>query len=139
MNEPVKVSSQIGHPAPRALSDWDTTRTTLERAYPKPEDIPVVRNIDAAVLAAIEAGGVLHMAFWHGPFDRRCGTMHCRAGWAVYLAGEKGKALQDKVGPYTAGLLIYRASRPGQPDPDFFAPKDEALADIRKCASEQTS
>ena len=103
----------------------------------KPEEIPIIPNIDAAIEAEIDAGGVLDMSSWHGIDDHWCGTTHCRAGWAVHIAGEKGKALQDKVGPQMAGTLIYHASRPGQPAPHFFASTNEALADIRKCAAEQ--
>jgi hypothetical protein len=101
------------------------------------EDIPVIPNIDAAILAAIEEGGKLDMTSWHGLDDHWCGTTHCRAGWAIHLAGEKGKALQDKYGPQRAGAMIYRASRPGVPAPWFFAPTDKAMDDIKKCAAEQ--
>ena len=98
------------------------------------KDIPVIPNIDGTILAAIEAGGTLDMSRWHGP-EGWCGTMHCRAGWAVHLAGKPGKALEDKVGTQRAAAMIYRASRPGKPAPWFFAPQDQALADIRKCAA----
>ena len=36
-------------------------------------------------LKAIEDGGKLDMSTWH-----RCGTTHCRAGWAITLAGAAG-------------------------------------------------
>jgi len=114
----------------------------LEDAYladkiATPQDIPVIPNIDAKILAAIDAGGRLDMSAWHGPRDEWCGTTHCRAGWAVHLAGEKGKKLQDRVGPHLAGLLIYRASRPGMPTPWFFASDENTLADLRRCAEAQ--
>jgi hypothetical protein len=98
-------------------------------------DIPVIPHIDATILRSIEAGGSLDMGSWHGPSDHWCGTTHCRAGWAIHKAGERGKALQDKFGPSVAGALIYQASRPGKPSPWFFASNDEALADLRKCAA----
>jgi hypothetical protein len=97
-----------------------------------PADIPVIPQIDAAILAAIEAGGSLSMGAWH-----TCETTHCRAGWAVHLAGEKGYALERRLGPQRAGAMIYRASRPGMHAPWFFASNEEALADLRKCAAEQ--
>ena len=100
-------------------------------------DIPIIPNIDAAILAEIEKGGKLDMGSWHGPQDHWCGTTHCRAGWAVHIAGEKGKALQDRVGPQLAGTLIYQASRPGKPAPWFFMSTEDAIADIRACAAEQ--
>jgi uncharacterized protein YjbI with pentapeptide repeats len=99
-----------------------------------PADIPVIPNIDAAILTAIENGGELNMGAWH-----TCETTHCRAGWAVHLAGAAGKALEERVGTQMAGAMIYRASRPGKPAPWFFDTDENALADIRKCASEQIS
>jgi hypothetical protein len=98
-------------------------------------DIPIVPNIDATILKAIEAGGKLDMGQWHG--DEACGTTHCRAGWAVHLAGEKGYDLEKRVGPQMAGTLIYHASRPGKPTPHFFSTNERALEDLRKCAAEE--
>ena len=95
-------------------------------------DIPVIPNIDNVILGAIEMGGKLDMNSWHA--NGICGTTHCRAGWAVHLGGEKGKALEARFGPQIAGTLIYEASRPGQPAPDFYATDDDAMEDIRKCA-----
>ena len=122
------------------LADANLTRADLARANLAGADltgVPVVQNIDAAILAAIEDGGKLEMSAWHGE-GGICGTTHCRAGWAVHLAGQAGRDLENKVGPQRAGAMIYRASRPGKPAPWFFASDDEAMADIRKCAAEQT-
>ncbi len=119
------------------LTGADLTGADLTRALKIDQgDIPVIPHIDAVILRAVEAGGVFDMSAWHGPDDHWCGTTHCRAGWAIHEAGEKGKALQDKVGPHMAGAMIYRASRPGKPAPWFFAPTDVALEDLRKCAAE---
>jgi hypothetical protein len=104
----------------------------------KLEEIPVIPKIDATILAEIEKGGTLRMSSWHGPEKNWCGTTHCRAGWAIHCAGLAGKKLQDKVGPHMAGTLIYHASRPSIPAPHFFASDADALADIRKCAVEQS-
>ena len=94
-----------------------------------PAGVPIVPNIDAAILAAIgEDASGLNMNDWH------CKTTHCRAGWAVKLAGKAGKALEKRFGTGTAGALIYAASRPGMPVPDFYATNADALADLRKCA-----
>ena len=100
-------------------------------------DIPLVPDIDDAIETALAANGVLDMESWHGPDDLWCGATHCRAGWAIHLAGKDGVALEDRVGPLTAGMLIYLASRPDQRAPDFFASNQDALTDIRKCAAEQ--
>jgi uncharacterized protein YjbI with pentapeptide repeats len=111
--------------------------TNVDTIIPN-DEIPVVPNIDAAILSEIEAGGILDMYTWHGSPGYWCGTTHCRAGWAIHLAGAKGKELEDKYGAQIAGMLIYIASRPG-PAPWFFDTTENALADIRKCAAEQQS
>jgi uncharacterized protein YjbI with pentapeptide repeats len=96
------------------------------------EIVPVVPRIDAAILERIESGGVLDMKTWH-----TCETTHCRAGWAVTLAGEAGKELEDKIGTSAAAALIYTASRPGERVPDWYASNEDALADIRLHAAKQ--
>jgi len=88
--------------------------------------IPVVPHIDAAILRAIDAGGKLNMGNWHS-----CETTHCRAGWAITLAGAGGAALEFAMGPAAAGSLIYAASRPGQRIPNFYALDTAAMEDIK--------
>ena len=92
-------------------------------------DAPVIAGIDAAILAAIEAGGELDMCRWH-----TCETTHCRAGWAITLAGERGKELERLYGPSMAGALIYHASDPDRPIPDWLASNEAAMADMRERA-----
>lgn len=93
---------------------------------------PVVPHIDAAIMAAIATDPEKHldMGAWH-----TCETTHCRAGWAITLAGLPGRMLEDRIGPAAAGALIYAASRPGQKVPDFYAGHHEALADLQRCAA----
>ena len=110
-------------------------RADLADANKEPIDVPVIEKIDAQILAAVKAGGELNMSAWHG--HGRCGTTHCRAGWAIHLAGDRGYALEAQFGSQRAGAMIYRASRPGQPAPWFFDTDERALEDIRKCAAEQ--
>jgi hypothetical protein len=74
------------------------------------------------------------MHSYHGEDD--CGTTHCRAGWAIHLAGREGYDLERRTSSYLAGRLIYEASRPGVACPNFFAPNEDAMADLRKCAAE---
>jgi hypothetical protein len=96
-------------------------------------EIPVVEHLDAKILAAIDGGsGKLDMGTWH-----TCETTHCRAGWAVQLAGAAGKELEARLGPHRAGLDIYRASAGHVPD--FFASNENALADIKECAAIEAS
>ena len=97
----------------------------IERYHP-----PIIADIDRVILSEIEAdGNALEMNNYHV-----CKTTHCRAGWAIHKAGEAGYALERSVGPWLAGALIYKASRPDRPVPDFFATNEEAMADIRRCA-----
>ena len=92
-------------------------------------DVPVVERLDAQVLEAVKSGGgTLEMGSWH-----TCETTHCRAGWAIHLAGPSGADLESLVGPEHAGRLIYLASTGRVPD--FFADNDAALEDIKRCAA----
>lgn len=71
------------------------------------------------------------MSTWHS-----CGTTHCRAGWAVHLAGEPGYALERFHGSALAAQLIYRESDPANPVSPvrFFENNDQALADMKRLA-----
>ena len=94
-------------------------------------DIPLLPNIDAAILEAVEKdGNKLDMSEWHV-----CRTTHCRAGWAIHLCGDAGYALEKAVGSSAAGALIYAKSRPDKPIPNFMASDEDALADMRACAA----
>ncbi len=92
-------------------------------------DVPVVEGLDGKILNAVTAGGgKLDMGGWH-----TCQTTHCRAGWAIHLAGEAGYKLEAEVGPQRAGTMIYRASTGRVPH--FFATTERALEDIKACAA----
>ncbi len=92
--------------------------------------VPVIPNIDAAILEAVKGAGCsLDMGSWH-----TCETTHCRAGWAITLAGPVGKTLEEIWGPSVAGALIYNASRPGKPVPNFHASNEDAMCDMEECA-----
>lgn len=111
------------------LSGVDLSGADLRGAKGLPTKA-IVPDIDAAILAAVEAEGcALQMSDWH-----TCETTHCRAGWAIHLAGKAGAALEQRYGANVAGALIYAASRPDMPVPDWFASDAEALADLRRCA-----
>jgi hypothetical protein len=88
----------------------------------------IVPDLDLEMLNAT-LGGELQMAIWH-----TCETTHCRAGWAVVLAGEAGRDLEQKIGPGNAGTLIYLASTGRVPD--FYCDNATAMADIARCAQE---
>ena len=92
------------------------------------DEIPYIPNIDQAILSAIESGGKLDMEDWH-----ICETAHCRAGWAITLAGEAGKRLEQQFGADAAAAFLY-AKSDSHPVPNWFVDEEMALADIRKRA-----
>jgi len=110
------------------LRDADLRGAYLRDAYLSgaylPIVAPIVEHIDRVILNAIEHGGNLEMSSWH-----TCQTTHCRAGWAIHLAGESGYALEKQIGSCAAGALIYQASAGYVPD--FFASNEDAMADMR--------
>jgi hypothetical protein len=97
---------------------------------------PKIENIHQAVYAAASSPGALDMAQWHNA----CGTAHCRAGWVVTLAGDEGKALEDRIGTPAAATLIYLASDPTiERFPDFYTDDDTALADMKAMAEAEAA
>ena len=93
-------------------------------------DAPVIHDIHRKVYEAASQPGALDMGDWH-----TCETTHCRAGWVVLLAGDEGKALEDKIGTPAAAMLIYLASDPNlEKLPDFYCSNDAALADMARLA-----
>jgi len=116
--------------APTAEALAEIARRYRER-HP---EIPVVENLDARILEAVTTGaGVLEMSNWHG-VGGVCGTTHCRAGWAIHFAGERGHEMERKHGSQRAGAMIYRASTGRVPH--FFATNERAMEDIRACAAQ---
>jgi len=73
------------------------------------------------------------MGDWHenGNF---CGTTHCRAGWVTHLAGEEGKALEDRFNVELAAMMIYRESGSPISPARFYDSNGDALEDMRKRA-----
>jgi len=72
------------------------------------------------------------MENWH-----TCETTHCRAGWAIRLAGQAGSDIELRFGSAVAGSMIHLVSCPalGGLVPNFTASDDVALADIRRLAA----
>jgi uncharacterized protein YjbI with pentapeptide repeats len=96
-------------------------------------DVPVVPDLDAKILALIESGqGRLDMSTWH-----TCETTHCRAGWAIHLAGARGYELEARYDSQDAGRRIYLASTGRVPH--FFANTERALEDLREQAALQAA
>jgi hypothetical protein len=111
---------------------WEREQRRAERYRARNPDVPVIPAIDQQILQAIERGGTLDMGRWHV-----CETTHCRAGWAITLAGDKGVQLELQHGPATAGRMIYTAS--AGYCPHFFAGNEAALEDIKARAAEQAA
>jgi len=102
-------------------------------------DVPTIPNIHQEIYAAASKPQALDMGVWHNS----CGTAHCRAGWVVTLAGEQGKALEEKTSTASAAMLIYLASDPTLREsgamPDFYCDNDSALADMKRLAEEEAN
>jgi hypothetical protein len=128
----------LDHKDPEIPYKRKPTRTPAQRVAEyralHPE-VPVVPQLDAKILAILESGeGKLDMDSWHS-----CETTHCRAGWAIHLAGTAGYALEKELEEDSAkaGRAIYLAST-GR-SPHFYATKERALEDIRRCAEEDAA
>ena len=112
------------------LSGAYMARAILENATLPKLNIPIIPDIHNKIYQAVSDEGTLNMGSWH-----TCETTHCRAGWAVYLSGNEGKKLEDKIGTNAAGALIYMASDPTlESVPDWFASNEDAMEDIKKLA-----
>jgi uncharacterized protein YjbI with pentapeptide repeats len=118
------------------LSDADLRGADLSGAVLRGADLsgaPKIENIHQKVYAAASAEGALDMGTWHK--NGYCGTTHCRAGWVVVLAGEEGKALENRIGTAAAASLIYLASDPAiDKFPSFYASDTAALEDMKRMA-----
>jgi hypothetical protein len=74
------------------------------------------------------------MGQWHA-----CATTHCRAGWAIHLAGEAGYELEKNTSPVFAAMQIYRASGFEISPCRFFDGNEVALADMKRLAEEEAN
>jgi hypothetical protein len=110
-----------GQPKPLTDADYLEIRDRFRASHP---DVPIVPLLDSTICKIVNSGeGKLNMGNWHD-----CETTHCRAGWAIHLAGEAGYALEEKYDSERAGGMIYRASTGRWPN--FFASNESALKDI---------
>jgi len=72
---------------------------------------------------------------WHN-----CDTTHCRAGWVVHLAGDRGKLLEAYTSTEYAAMQIYKASSSIKvPPARFYATDEAAMEDIKRCAELEAS
>ncbi len=130
------LTSDPPEPYKRATTPEESRQRAADRARryrEKHPEVPAIDQLDRRILEVIESGrGVLNMSDWH--HGNACGTTHCRAGWAINLAGPAGLELEKEHGPQRAGAMIYRASTGRVPH--FFATTERALEDIKRCAGE---
>jgi hypothetical protein len=61
-------------------------------------------RLKAVAANALATDAALEMDTWH-----TCNTTHCIAGWAIHLAGEPGRLLEELHGPSVAGLMLLGA------------------------------
>lgn len=94
--------------------------------------VPVIPSIHQTVYNAAKKPDALNMDTWH-----YCATTHCRGGWVVNLAGEKGLALENETSTEFAALQIYHVSSPSIPVycPDFFVSDEAALESMKQAAA----
>lgn len=93
--------------------------------------VPHINNIHQQVLSSTTKNEyALDMNQWH-----TCATSHCRAGWVEVLAGKAGKLLANETNTLFAAMLIYaKSSDIKVPAAQYFADKDIAIIDIKRCA-----
>lgn len=109
-------------------------KKSISGGKPSLKSVPVIENIHQKVLEAASKEGALNMAQWH-----TCETTHCRAGWVVTLAGKDGAKLEAKTSTMFAAMQIYKASSPIRVfPPRFFDTNKEAMADMKRCADEES-
>ena len=93
--------------------------------------IPIIPEYDPALPLRVAAQIAEHpethdQTTWHSP----CGTKHCVAGWTVILAGEAGKALEERFETSSAATLLLRGL-PRLPSFAGDADRDDILAALR--------
>jgi hypothetical protein len=93
--------------------------------------VPVIESIHQKVYqAATNTNESLNMDDWH-----TCDTTHCRAGWVTFLAGEKGKKLEDQTSTLFTAMQIYKKSSAINVSPvRFFEASKQAIEDMKRCA-----
>lgn len=97
--------------------------------------VPVVNDIHSKIMDAVSNPGSLKMNDWH-----TCDTTHCRAGWAVHLAGPEGYALEKKTSTQFAAMMIFKKSSTIKVSPvRFFEDNKTAMEDIKRCAELENS
>ena len=106
------------------LSDADLRGATLPHISTFPIDLEMARVIE-------QSPDLFNMSEWHS----RCGTTHCRAGWAVNLH-PTGLTLESIYGTSAAAAMIYAKCSVLAKVPDWHASNEDAIEDIRERAKQ---
>ena len=93
--------------------------------------VPIVKNLHKKIYESANQPHALEMSAWHA-----CEKTHCRAGWAVTVAGEEGRKLEKFFNTELAAMLIYRAVGYHINPARFYDDNDAALADMKRLAKE---
>lgn len=117
-------------------SDYDFAPVTVDYIIELLGDwLEPMEYLNTTVLSSIEEdGNILHMGTYHKEGD--CGTTHSLFGWTIHKH-PKGYELEKHFGAWMAGAIIYKKSTGHIPD--FHASNDDAMADLRKRAEEETA
>ena len=92
-----------------------------------------VEGIHTAVNKAVNED-TLNMTNWHS----KCGTTHCRSGWAITLAGVEAKRLEALTNSMFAGMVVFALSSDITLNPQrFYDSKQNALQHIEACADQE--
>jgi hypothetical protein len=94
-----------------------------------PPDVPVIPDIHKKIFEAASQPEALNMESFH-----TCETTHCRAGWAVHLAGAEGKKLEHFFNTELAAMMIYKASGYKISPCRFYDSNEDAFKDMKRLA-----
>jgi hypothetical protein len=105
------------------------------------DQVPMVENLYTRILKQIKSESLVLDQSTFGEGNRGqsvCGSPMCVGGTTVWLAGDEGYKLSDKVGFALAAHLIHRKSRPDVAPPRYDVyPNAWALAYIQERAAEE--
>ena len=93
------------------------TALTSFRGHALPDAATARARLADVAKAALATPDALNMCAWH-----TCDTTHCMAGWAITLAGDKGRKLEAKYGPHAAGTILLGVKASGW----FYLSNDDA-------------
>ena len=82
----------------------------------------------------MNSGEGLDMSRWH-----TCNSVHCRAGWAVHIAGGEGYELEKRTSTLFAAMQIFKKGSPKVPFKlmDFYADNETGMKSIQEAAQKE--